>query len=283
MHWQSFVLTDAVCSVLIELTYMFPPKLWHHLEIHTHAHTPTGTCFPISSPWRERWSQEQCKLGKMFRKVAFPTGTSQRQLRVSTLSICLCMHVRVTVVALAFVGVWMQIGQLVHVRVHPCFFPCPACDFFVETLKKRVCMLWNTGGNWGHVSVRPHQLATRQAWLAANWTTGTDEEKRHLEEKEKKICQENVLAKGRYWPVCRLSSDACQREVTSLILHFLFEKHDSEPCIYLAKRKENLKHFYVLKPQTNTVCLMRSLHGRFMRHKHEKRNDLGFLNAGEYS
>lgn len=106
------------------LTY----TLW--LVLHSH----------LLSSERERWSQEQCKLGKMFRKVAFPTGTSQLQFWVSTL--CLCV----------FVWVWE----------HKLFFMClvhesecmPECVFLpislrlswavilglVESERERVCV-----------------------------------------------------------------------------------------------------------------------------------------------
>lgn len=69
-------------------------------DTHNHSHT-SMVCnlffILISSPQRECWSQEQCKLSKMFRKVAFPTGISQLQLRVCTP--CVFAHV----------GVWTSI------------------------------------------------------------------------------------------------------------------------------------------------------------------------------
>lgn len=91
----------------------------HLEEIHTFTHTHTHSLsdlfsIPNSSPQRERLSQEQCKLGKMFRKVAFPTGTSQLQLWVSTLCVCMCSLVRVCVSQFLHLHLWVWKCKLLH-------------------------------------------------------------------------------------------------------------------------------------------------------------------------
>lgn len=92
MHISQSWLNWLTCF-LLPLNY---DTLWRHAFTFIHIHTSCDLFFiPISFLQRERWSQEQCKLGKMFRKVAFPTGTSQLQLWVSTLCVSVCVWVHV--------------------------------------------------------------------------------------------------------------------------------------------------------------------------------------------
>lgn len=79
----------------------------------THTHPYDLLFIPISSPRREWWSQEQCKLGKMFWKVAFPAGTSQLQLWVKTL--CVCVGVRAPIVLLVLECMKVCVCPDVHV------------------------------------------------------------------------------------------------------------------------------------------------------------------------
>ena len=59
-----------------------------HTHTHIYTHSRDNLFFTISPPWRERCSQQQCKLGKMFWKVAFPRGTSQLCVRAR---VCVCV------------------------------------------------------------------------------------------------------------------------------------------------------------------------------------------------
>lgn len=153
-----------------------PPYTWRRyirLLTHTHTHSLSDLfSIPKSSPQRERLSQEQCKLGKMFRKVAFPTGTSQLELWVSTLSLCMCSLVRVcvTVLALAFVGVKMQIAPHVPacMKMWTSGWECVCSSLFLsgrrwlqtgvkilgrlETENKSMFIKQGDGENWGYIS-----------------------------------------------------------------------------------------------------------------------------------
>lgn len=83
--------------------------------VYTHTHPYDLLFIPISSPRREWWSQEQCKLGKMFWKVAFPAGTSRLQLWVKTLCVCVGVGVRAPIVLLVLECMKVCVCPDVHV------------------------------------------------------------------------------------------------------------------------------------------------------------------------
>lgn len=96
MHKQKQTLLFCVGRCIF-LNPDFTLRVPTHTSIHTHIHCDFFIL--ISSLQRKQWSHEQCKLGKMFRKVAFPTGTSRLQLWVSALCVCVCVCMCITLLA----------------------------------------------------------------------------------------------------------------------------------------------------------------------------------------
>lgn len=180
----------------------------------THTHSVTSSSFLSPLLGESDEARSNANWVKCSGKWLFPMGLLNSGSELA-LSRCVFVCVHATLLALTFMGVWKQIVANV---LYLCAWKCVCLDVYVCVCsilpgcyrlqiifhvilgwQEKVRIKPDSGGNWGHLSVRPHQLAARMAWLVANLTISIDWEKTTAGregEKEMKNCREVFLVEG---------------------------------------------------------------------------------------
>lgn len=131
--------------------------------VFTYTHTHPITCSSFPSPLlRESYgARSNANWVKCSGKWLFPLGLLNSS---SELALCICVCVCVWAPIVLHVYLHESVCMPGCVCVHPHFSQAAVgCDFRVgrERERESVYIKQGDGGNWGHLSVRPHQLTFR--------------------------------------------------------------------------------------------------------------------------